>query len=258
MHSLVLSLCILLPLIPYALAQPSCTGQITSVVPSFARAGTLITLIGVQLRDYAAVPSNVVRIGNVQCSDLRVVTNRLDALTCVVPTLPLYELDYAVTSAFNVNCSCVSLFYTKVTMAATLQIDKEFMSDYKKTPALLVQMIAAFLGLNSERVTATVDGENMRAQISFSSSSASDSAAKLKGLVSPVNTLQKFGIVAVIMDGATLPPWPSASFPAYGIFLLFLCGLLALGGISRLSLAFKEHITTVRRNTEYAAPPGTS
>jgi hypothetical protein len=37
-----------------------------------------------------------------------------------------------------------------------VQIDKEFMSDYTKTPALLVQMIAAFLGLNSERVTATV------------------------------------------------------------------------------------------------------
>ncbi len=75
-------------------------------------------------------------------------------------------------------------------------------------------------------------------QISFSSSSASDSSAKynsnsattnhassvthhtshirhtahlpsslhrrLKGLVSPVNTLQKFGIVAVIVDGATV------------------------------------------------------
>jgi hypothetical protein len=131
-------------------------------------------------------------------------------------------------------------------------------------------------------------------QVSYSPSSSSDAPGRLKALVSPVNSLAKFGIVAATIDGAVVrcfgcgfgsvcavvdalidiswiffgdpyfpffnlaiiisiviiiiiiisiiiiiiitpqfPPWPSASFPAYGIFLLFLCGLLALGGISR-------------------------
>jgi hypothetical protein len=74
--------------------------------------------------------------------------------------------------------SCVSLFYTKSTVNAMLQvpfsdssarqsasncfccfplqIDKDYVDAYSKTPSLLINLVAAMLGLKTERVTATV------------------------------------------------------------------------------------------------------
>jgi hypothetical protein len=158
--------------------------------------------------------------------------------------------------------SCVSLFYTKTTMAATLQvkflsvewnpkmfdilraflqIDKDYADAYIKSPSLLMNILAAVLGLKIDRITVSVraafrcveptssvcqfDAETLQAQVgdslsarcsraspesrhvpqvAYTSSGTADSLSRLKALVFPVNSLAKFGVVAATIDGMTV------------------------------------------------------